>query len=180
MTSFSYTRTTPAAAAPPPTVSIVDPVNGSVFAAPADVDIAADATVTNGSVTNVQFFNNGISLGKVLTPPFSVSASGLAAGSYALTAVATASGISVTSLVVNVSVVNSTPVNITGVGVSGGQFTFNYTADVGLDYVIESSSNLVDWVSLATNVASSSLVPFSAPYNSTETQIYRVGLLPNP
>jgi len=56
-TSFSYTRTTPAPAPPTPTVSITDPTNGSSFAAPADVTLTADAAVSTGTVTNVEFLH---------------------------------------------------------------------------------------------------------------------------
>jgi hypothetical protein len=167
---------------PPPTVSvtIASPPGGAVFVAPANVNIDADVLVTNGIVDSVEFFTNGISLGTVLTAPFNLTASNLALGGYVLTAVVTASGISATSLVVNVSVVNPAPVNLSGASVSNGQFTFNYTADAGLSYVIESSSNLTDWVSLSTNVASGSPVTVSEPFDSTGIIFYRVGLAPNP
>jgi hypothetical protein len=36
---------------------------------------------------------------------------------------------------------------------SGGQFSFNLTGVPGFDYVIESSTNLVNWVPVETNVA---------------------------
>jgi len=176
--SFSYTRSTPAP--PPPTISITNPVAGSVFAAPANVNISASATVSSGTVTNVQFFTNGVTLGSVLTAPFSLTANNLAAGAYALKAVATAAGISATSSIVNVSVVSPVTVNLSGVTLNSGQFSFSYTANSGLAYVIQSSSNLVNWVSLATNVASGNPVPFSGAFDSTVTKFYRVGRLPNP
>ena len=165
---------------PPPSVSISNPASGAVFAAPANVNIAADATVSSGTVTNVQFFTNGISLGSVQTAPFSLTANNLAAGAYALKAVATAAGISSTSAVVNVSVVNPVAVSLSGAAVNSGQFSFNYAADPGLAYVVQSSSNLVDWVSLVTNVASGSPVPFSDSFDSNPIKFYRVGRLPNP
>ena len=164
----------------PPTVSITNPASGAVFAAPANVNIAADATVSGGTVTNVQFFTNGVALGAVLTAPFSLTANNLAAGAYALSAVATAAGISATSTVVNVSVVSPVVVSLSGAGVNSGQFSFNYAADPGLAYVVQSSTNLVDWVSLVTNVASGNPVPFSDPFDSTGIKFYRVGRLPNP
>jgi uncharacterized protein (DUF2141 family) len=111
---FSYDRSTPAAAPPPtPTVNITTPASGTLFAAPANVNIAANATVSSGTVTNVQFFTNGVSFNSVLSAPFSVTANNLAAGAYALTAVATAAGISATSAVVNITVDAPPTVNIT-------------------------------------------------------------------
>jgi hypothetical protein len=89
---------------PIPVVTITSPTNGSVFTAPANVNIAASATYSGGTVTNVQLFANGASLGTVQTAPFSVTASNLTAGAYTFAAVATAAGISATSSVVSVSV----------------------------------------------------------------------------
>ena len=178
--TFSYYRSTPAVAPPTPTISITNPAGGAVFAAPANVNIGASATVSSDTVTNVQFFTNGVSLGSVLTAPFSLTANNLAAGAYALKAVATAAGISATSSVVNVSVVNPAPLNLSGAGINNGQFTFNYGANAGLSYVIESSSNLLNWVPLVTNVAPASQVLFSNALNSNGANFYRVGRLPNP
>jgi hypothetical protein len=179
--SFSYTRSTPAVVTPPtPTISITNPVSGAVYAAPANVNIGATAAVSSGTVTNVQFFTNNVSLGSVTVAPFKLTASSLAAGTYALKAVATAAGISATSSVVNVTVVNPVTVNLSAPNVISGKFTFNYAANAGLSYVVQSSTNLLNWVSLATNVAASSPVPFTNSLNSTGIQFYRVGLLPNP
>jgi hypothetical protein len=161
-------------------VAITNPPNGSVFSAPANVNIAASASASNATVTSVQFFTNGISLGSVAAAPFSITASNLAAGTYALTAVAAAGGISATSLVVTVSVVTPTPLNLSAPSVSSGQFTFSYGADARLSYIIEGSSDLLNWVPLATNVASASTAQFTWPFSPTNSQFYRVGLLPNP
>jgi hypothetical protein len=70
--------------------------------------------------------------------------------------------------------------NLSGASISNGQFTFSYSADTGFSYVVQSSTNLVDWVSLATNVASGNPVPFSDPFDAAGTRFYRVGRLPNP
>jgi len=71
-------------------------------------------------------------------------------------------------------------VNISGVSVSDGQFTFNYAADSGMDYVIESSSNLVDWASVSTNAGSGSVVSFFDTFNTNESRFYRVEVLSSP
>ena len=115
--SFSYTRSTPAP--PTPTISITNPASGAMFAAPANVNIAASVAVSSGTVTNVQFFTNGVVLGAVLTAPFSLTANNLGAGAYALSAVATAAGISVTSTVVNIIVVSPPTVSITNPAAAG-------------------------------------------------------------
>ena len=164
----------------PPSVSITNPVSGAVFAASANVSLGADASVSGGTVTNVEFFANGSSQGVVTVAPFTLISSPLAAGPYALTAVATASGISTTSAVVNVSVVNPMPVNLSGPMVNSGQFIFSYSADAGLTYIVQSSSNLVDWMPLMTNVASGSPMLFTNALNPPGPGFYRVERSPNP
>lgn len=172
---FSYVRSTPA-----PSVSITNPANGTVFAAPANIHLGASASVTGGTVTNVAFLVNGSSVGSVQTVPFNLTAGPLAAGPYALAAVATVSGISTTSAVVNVSVVNPVVVSLSAPSAGNGWFSFNYNASPGLAYVVEESTNLVNWVPLTTNTVSASPVLFSNSLNSAGLQFYRVGQLPNP
>jgi hypothetical protein len=175
---FSYTRSTPAVV--PPSVTITNPPGGAVFAAPANVKIAANATVSGGSVTNVAFFGNSSNLlGSAKTAPFSITASNLAAGGYALTAVATAAGSSATSSVVQISVVSPVDVVLSGAAVVGGQFTFDYTVNPGLTYALQKSSNLVDWQS-STNTPVASPVHVSDPVAPDDWRFYRVQRLPNP
>jgi hypothetical protein len=88
---------------PPPTVSITSPANGTAFTAPASVTINANAS-DNGSVTKVEFFNGATKLGEDTSSPYSYAWTGVAAGSYSLTAkatdnqgsVATSSAVSIT------------------------------------------------------------------------------------
>jgi hypothetical protein len=165
---------------PPPSVSVTNPAGGAVFAAPANVHIGASATVVMGSVTNVSFFSGSTLLGSATVSPFAVTANGLAANSYALTAVATAAGLSTTSAVVNISVVNPVSVSNSVPILANNQFTFSYNANPGLTYIVQKSSNLVNWVSLSTNVASASPVQVSDSFVPANSLYYRVGLAPNP
>jgi hypothetical protein len=169
---IAYTRSTPA-------VTITTPTNGMVFAAPAKVKISAAAALAVGTVTNVEIFANLVSLGSTKSAQFSVTTN-LAAGQYALTAVETAGGISVTSLVVNISVVTPVAVALSSPRMTGSQFAFDYTANPGLQYVVQYSTNLVNWQSLATNIPADNPVHFTNSLASDGAQYYRVGLLPNP
>lgn len=98
----------------PPTVAITSPTNGAALAAPAIVSITATASDSDGSVTNVAFFDGATLLGATNNPPYTVTAS-LAVGSHTLTAVATDNlGLSTTSSVVNVTVTTgNTPPSVT-------------------------------------------------------------------
>jgi hypothetical protein len=72
-----------------------------------------------------------------------------------------------------------TPASLSGAIVNNGQFSFSYPADAGISYVVQSSSNLVNWVSLATNVAPGSPVLFTNALNPTGAKFYRVDRLTN-
>ncbi len=101
---FAYIRSTPAPANVPPNVAITSPTNGAAYTTPAIVPIIATASDSDGSVTNVSFFDGITFLGGTNNPPYTVTAN-LASGSHALTAVATDNlGLSTTSAVVNVTV----------------------------------------------------------------------------
>jgi glucose/arabinose dehydrogenase len=111
---FAYERATPPPANLPPTVSIDSPTNGAAFTAPANVVITATAGDSDGSVTNVAFFDGGTFLGETNNMPYAVAAS-LASGGHTLTAVATDNlGLSTTSAVVSVTVnVANVPPSVT-------------------------------------------------------------------
>lgn len=177
---FAYTRSTPAPVAPPPSVSISNPANGATFVAPANVQIDANATVPSGAVTNVSFFANGNFLGADLLAPFSINSGSLSAGAYALTAVATAAGISATSTPVNISVLLPGTTTLSGSKVAAGLFTFDYTTTPGLKYAVEKSSDLVTWQPLVTNTAAGNLEHYTNTFVPNAAWYYRVGQVTGP
>ena len=70
-------------------VTLTQPTNGATFTAPATVNLAATASDADGTVTKVEFFNGATKLGEDTTAPYSFTWSGVAAGTYTLTARAT-------------------------------------------------------------------------------------------
>src|SRR5262245_25040112 len=64
MAAFAQTTTNN-----PPFVAIVTPTNGSVFTAPADVFLLAQASDRDGDVVEVSFFANEHYIGGVTNPP---------------------------------------------------------------------------------------------------------------
>lgn len=178
---YSYSRSTPGLALPAPTVSITNPPDGAVFAAPATLKLGAAAAVSSGTVTNVAFFAGTTLLGSAQTSPFQITSPSLTAGNYSLTAVATAAGISTTSSPpVNISVVTPVAVSNSAPAVAGGRFAFRYSANVGLTYVVQRSSDLATWVPVATNVAAGNPVAYSESAVAAGARFYRVLLQPNP
>ncbi|HWF84288.1 MAG TPA: S8 family serine peptidase [Vicinamibacterales bacterium] len=72
-----------------PRVSLTSPDDQSHFTMPATIVITADAADADGHVTRVDFYANGAYLGTDTTAPYSFQWSGVTAGTYTLTAVAT-------------------------------------------------------------------------------------------
>ena len=72
------------------------------------------------------------------------------------------------------------PIVIAEPMVANNQFIFSYNADFGVLYLVQNSSNLVNWLPDATNVAVSDPVRFTNRIISNDDWFYRVGRLPNP
>jgi chitinase len=91
----------------PPTAALTAPANNASYATGATITLSANATDSDGTVTQVQFFRGTTSLGVDTSAPYSVAWSNAAAGSHALKAVATDNnGATGTSAVVNITVSN--------------------------------------------------------------------------
>lgn len=170
-----------ASATLPPSVTITKPLNGAVFAAPANVTIQAAVSAGSTAVTNVQFLTNNVVVANENSGPFSTTANSLAAGAYTLSVIAQDSGGLSATNSVGISVV--TPVTVTLMNdskLSATDFEFSYSASIGLNYVVERSSDFINWVSLSTNTASSNPVLFDDTNATNGLDFYRVGQLPNP
>lgn len=88
----------------PPAVTISSPVDGALFVAPEQVNIVASASDSDGSIAQVEFFVNGISIGVDNNSPYSTSWSSVV-GENTIQAVATDNlGAVTSSQVTNISV----------------------------------------------------------------------------
>jgi YD repeat-containing protein len=72
-----------------PTVSVTGPAGGTLFTAPAAVTINATASDSDGAISKVEFFENGVKLGEDTSAPYSFAWSSVPSGSFLLTVVAT-------------------------------------------------------------------------------------------
>ncbi|MEO5803088.1 MAG: Ig-like domain-containing protein [Verrucomicrobiota bacterium] len=115
-----------------PRARISSPAPGATFNAPGSITIAASPSKTDGSIVNMEFFQNGTKLGEDSVPPYTLAWTNIAAGTYTLTVVDTddLGGIT-TSTPVTITVVNITnaPPAITITGPGNGAF-FNAPANI--------------------------------------------------
>jgi len=95
-----------------PTVSITSPVNNASLAV-GSITITASAADADGTVTKVDFYNGTTLIGTATTAPYSFTWTGVAAGSYTLTAKATDNKAGVTTSTVVAIVVAPTVLPIT-------------------------------------------------------------------
>jgi hypothetical protein len=173
---------------------INSPTNGSIFAAPATINVFGEAIIPDGVsfvLTNLTLFvsstlfssQSGSSrLITASTPP-------LAAGSYALNIYAdgyfvgggqVGSGVTLRSIPVNITVVEPVEMSITPPQIVSGEFKFNYAANPGLKYVIKTSADLFDWQPTVTNIPTTNPAIFSQAFNTAPTRYFKVERLPNP
>jgi len=169
-----------ASAPAPATILITNPLPGMVFAAPANVTIQAAVTNGSSSVTNVQFLVNSTVLGNATAAPFSAAAENLAAGNYTLTAIALDSNDLFATNSVAISVVTPVAVVLANPLKSGTGFQFSYPANIGLDYIVQRSTDFTTWETLATNIAASNPTVFLDVNATNGLNFYRVGRLPIP
>jgi plastocyanin len=166
-----------AAAVSPPTITITSPAPGAMLPAPANVTIAATTTGGSGTVTSVGFLVGSTVLSTVTSAPFSAVTNGLPPGSYTLSAVATDNnGLTATN---TVSIQVFTPASLgNSIKLSATQFQFSYAATPGISYVIQQSTNLTTWVSIATNIATANPATYSDDNATNNPAFYRVQVLP--
>ncbi|HLH56199.1 MAG TPA: chitobiase/beta-hexosaminidase C-terminal domain-containing protein [Verrucomicrobiae bacterium] len=90
---------------PPPAVVLTEPATNAAYTAAASVTISAEADALYDAITRVDFYANSTLVGSVSNVPFTLTATGLGAGAYALKAVAvSSSGLLATSAPVSITV----------------------------------------------------------------------------
>jgi|GEM_PF-4998799 len=115
----------------PPTVSITQPSPGAIFTAPATITISATATDSDGTVSQVDFYQGTTLVGSDASAPYSIIWANVAAGSYSLTAKATDNaGATTTS---NPRIITVGSVNQPPVANAGGPYAGNVGTAIQFD-----------------------------------------------
>ena len=164
----------------PPTVAITSPTNNAIFTAPANINIEADASDVDGTISKVEFYSGTTLLGTATNSPYAFIWSGVPAGNYTVTARATDNlGDTATSTAVNIAVTNRTAAAVTIINPTwnGNGFSFSFATASGSAYAIEykDSLNLISWQSL-TNFAGNGSTLSVTNITTTTERFYRVEL----
>jgi PKD repeat protein len=162
----------------PPTVAITSPTKGASFVAPATITIQAAASDSDGTVTNVQFFDGNTFLGNVSSSPYSLSVS-LAVGSHALTAIAS-DNLGATTTTLPVTITGLTVIVISGAtNLPNGSFQFAFTNTPGASFSVLTSTNLTtpvdEWTTMGAALETSpGSYQFTDETPTTPQRFYRV------
>lgn len=94
----------------PPIVTLTSPPDLATYQMPASIPVSATASDADGSISRVDFFASGTLIGSRTTLPYAMTWTGMAAGTYNVTAVAVDNlGSSTVSSVARVSTVTNNP-----------------------------------------------------------------------
>jgi len=147
----------------PPTVSITSPTNNSVVMAPATFNFEADASDPDvNDISDVEFYIGDTIVDDVFSPPYSTTVTNLPAGTYTLTTIAWDYSYETATNSVTITVVNPGAIQLTSPAVVGGSFVFQASGLIpGKTNVLESSSDLVTWLPLQTNVPDATSLGFT-------------------
>lgn len=112
----------------PPTVSIITPLTGTHYTAPASISISASTSDSEGPISKVEFYQNGVKLGEDSNyPTFDWTWTNVPAGTYKLTAKAFDGGgltkVSDTVIVIVDPTSNSAPVVSVTSPINNASFT---------------------------------------------------------
>lgn len=122
----------------PPQITLVAPTDGTVFTAPTNILLSANATDPDGTISKVEFFQGAAKLGETNTAPYQFTWNNVPAGTYSLTAKATDdSGATTTS--------SAAAILVTAPGLSAsysaGQIVISWATAAG-SYTLEMTDSL--------------------------------------
>jgi hypothetical protein len=159
----------------PPTVSLTAPANGSSFAAPATIALAASASDSDGTVTRVDFYQGATLIGGATSAPYGATWANVAAGNYAITARATDNRGAVTvSAPVNVVVSPNSPptVSLTAPAANASFFAPATIALTATASDSDGSIARVDFYQGATLIGSATSAPYTANWTDVPAGPY--------
>lgn len=153
-----------------PNVNITSPANGATFTTGSTVNIAANATDSDGSISKVDFYRGTTLLGTDTSSPYTFAWTSVPAGNYSLTARATDNqGATTTSTAVAITVgtTNNPPTAAITSPSSGATFTAPASITINANATDDGSVTKVDFYSGGTLLGTDT----SSPYSFTWTNV---------
>ena len=150
----------------PPRITLVSPTNGAFYLVPAVVEFSANATDDDGIVEEVDFFLNGTEIAEIHQPPFSMTWSNATPGTYAVrTKARDNTGWETRSATAFFTLEFPPPAFdlLACRPLTDGSFNLRAVGMPGLDYVINASENLSDWLSVTSGFFTNNSFDFVDP-----------------
>jgi plastocyanin len=159
----------------PPVVAITNPPNNALFPAQANVQVSASASDPDGTVTNVQFLNNGVPFATSTVAPFAVTLNNVAPGYLNLRARAMDnSALVTTSAPATIRVAGRPTLVLTNSLV--GPLRFLYQTATGVSYVVEGGPTVTNFSPIVTNPGSGGALQFSQTNPAPDQKFFRLRL----
>ncbi|WP_051965070.1 glycoside hydrolase family 5 protein, partial [Deinococcus misasensis] len=145
-----------------PTVAISSPTEGQSFASGSTVNVTATASDTDGTVSKVDFYVDGVLKLSDTTAPYTYAATGLTAGAHAIRAVATDNGGASSSVTRNITIqANAAPTLSVSTPTEGQNFATGTTVNVSATATDSDGVAKVEFFVDGVLKATSTLAPYS-------------------
>jgi hypothetical protein len=162
----------------PPTISLTAPANGATFNAPATINITANASDVEG-IAKVEFFNGTTKVGDDATAPYSYSWTGVAAGTYNISAKVTdIGGMTATSTVATITVktvTTNTPPSVSLTApANGAAYTAPATITITASATDAEGISKVEFYNGATKLGEDASSPYSYTWSGVAAGTYSI------
>jgi plastocyanin len=151
-----------------PSVAIVSPIDGQNFSAGTNIFVEAAASDADGIVQRVEFFTNGVSIGAVVGPSFTLVLSNVPPGAYALTATATDdSGATGSSAAVSFSVAGVPMISLVS-PTNAARFILGTSVPIVASVSVPEGVGLVEFFANGQVIAQLTQAPFEFEFKPSE------------
>ena len=161
-----------------PAIGLGGATDGTTYLNSDSLTLTGSATAVGGSVSRVEFWDNGVKLGQSAGAPYTLTLPGpLPLGFHQITAVVydSVGGVSPSSIVT----LNVLPLQLSLLGFSGARPLLSTQIPSGRSYFIEYTDDLTTgWSTLQTGTANGQLLNLQDPAATRNHRFYRLRVLP--
>ena len=163
---------------PAPTVTIIDPTNGSAFAYPTDITLTANASDPGANIQGVSFYANDDFLGRAIQAPYTLTWTNAKVGRYTLFARATDTlNQSTLSPLVQITVTDVLPVVTLTTPTNGANFSAHQDIPVAADVTDSALSATITSVAFYDNgqfLAAATNAPYQIVWSNAPAGVYKL------